>query len=133
MIITGRNLRMETSAPRNTIISAPSTSILMRSRRSRPEAAAIANSQAGTFSAEGDATSLNSQEGNLPDISFNGAYSITDTNLGHGSGTLPAGFFGYFQSNAQIPVTFYMIAPNQFVLIGAENGANSGIAFFDPE
>jgi hypothetical protein len=96
-------------------------------------AAVNANSQAGTLSAAGDATSLNSQEGNLPDISFNGSYSITDTNLGHGSGTLPAGFFGYFQSNAQIPVTFYMIAPNQFVLIGAENGANSGVAFFDPE
>jgi hypothetical protein len=96
-------------------------------------AAVNANSQAGTLSAEGDATSLNSQEGNLPGISFNGTYTITDTNLGHGSGTLPAGFFGYFQTNAQIPVSFYMIAPNQFVLIGAENGANSGVVFFDPE
>jgi hypothetical protein len=96
-------------------------------------AAVNANSQAGTLSAAGDATSLNSQEGNLPGISFNGTYTITNTSLGHGSGTLPAGFFGYFQSNAQVPVSFYIIAPNQFVLIGAENGANSGISFFDPE
>jgi hypothetical protein len=100
-----------------------------------PNIAAVVNvnNQAGTLSGSGDLTSLNSQEGNVPNVTFNGAYTITDANLGHGSGTLPAGFFGFFQSNAQIPVSFYMIAPDQFVLIGAENGANSGVSFFDPQ
>jgi hypothetical protein len=96
-------------------------------------AAVNVNNQAGTLSGSGDLTSLNSQIGNAPNISFNGAYTITDAGLGHGSGTLPAGFFGFFQSTAQIPVSFYLIAPNQFVLIGAENGANSGVTFFDPQ
>jgi hypothetical protein len=97
------------------------------------DAAVTVNSAASTYSATGDLTSLDSQVGNSPGISFDGTISITDPILGHGSATFPAGVFGDFMLNQPLPATFYIIAPNQFVLIGVQSGVNSGVAFFDSQ
>jgi hypothetical protein len=85
------------------------------------------------FTAAGDMTTVSSQQGNLPGISFSGTYSIADTALGRGTAMVPAYLFGYFGSNQQYPASFYIIGPNQFALIGAQTGAYSGLAFFDPQ
>jgi len=95
--------------------------------------AANYNNALGTFTAEGDLTSLNSEGANLPDFMFSGTYSVSDTNLGYGSASLPSPIFGNFSNQQVYPASFYLIGPNQFVLIGIESGAYSGIAFFDPQ
>jgi hypothetical protein len=96
-------------------------------------AAAFNFDGSSAFTAAGDMTTLNSQQGNLPDISFSGTYSIADPVLGRGTAMVPAYLFGYFGSNQQYPASFYIIGPNQFASIGAQSGAYSGLAFFDPQ
>jgi hypothetical protein len=86
-----------------------------------------------TYSAAGDMTSLDSQLGNVPNISFNGTYSIVDAAHGHGTAMLPQQFFGTFNGSQFYPAAFYLIGPNRFVLIGRQGGAYSGISFFDPQ
>jgi len=88
---------------------------------------------AGSFSAIADVASLPSQAGNTGDRSFSDAFQITDTTLGHGSLTLPAGFVADFSLNQPVPATFYLVDNNQFVLIGTLSGAYSGVTFFDPQ
>jgi hypothetical protein len=86
----------------------------------------------GLFSVLGDLTSIAS--GNLPNVSFGGSYSVVNSPLaGRGTAQLPAGFFGDFTSGQQLNAVFYFIAPNQFVLIGAQSGVESGVTFFTPQ
>jgi hypothetical protein len=72
------------------------------------------------------------QEGNLRNQSLAGTFSITDPATGHGTMTLPAGIFGDFIPD-QEPASFYIIGPNQMVVIGQQSGLLSGISFLDPD
>jgi hypothetical protein len=83
----------------------------------------------------GDLTSSDSQVGNAPDIEFTGISLIPNgtSKTGRGFAQFPAGFFGDFSSSNLRNAVFYMIAPNQFVLIGRDPGINSGVSFFTPE
>lgn len=87
----------------------------------------------GILTAAGDLTSLPSQDGSATGIQFSGTYGLINSALGHGSTTLPAAVFGDFTSGGIVTASFYMIAPNQFVLIGVNAGQYSGVAFFDPQ
>ncbi len=97
------------------------------------EAALNVNGQTGAATAMGDLTSLPSELGNVPNVSFAGTFLITNFPLGYGTATLPAGLFTPTASSQPGPASFYMLGPNQFVLIGTQNGIYSGISFFDPE
>ncbi|GAC1684495.1 MAG: hypothetical protein PVS2B2_23480 [Candidatus Acidiferrum sp.] len=88
---------------------------------------------AGAFTGTGDFTSLDTQVGDHPNVSFTGTYNVFDPTLGHGSGTLPAGLYGDFTPNLAYPVSFYLIGPNQLVVMSRQSGAFSGISFFDPQ
>jgi hypothetical protein len=92
-----------------------------------------ASSANGNFAAIADVASLNSQIGDSPSRTFSEDYQLLDSTLGHGSMTLPPGYFGDFDLNQSAPATFYLIGPNQFVLIGTLSGVNSGVIFADPE
>jgi hypothetical protein len=89
----------------------------------------------GVLSGAGDLTSLDSQAGNVPDITFGGQYEVLDTSLGRGLATLPAGFLGDFSLNPFQPdnAVFYLIGPNQLLMIGAQSSINSGVMFFTPQ
>jgi hypothetical protein len=95
------------------------------------EAAFNVNGQTGAATAIGDLASL--PLGNVPNESFSGMFTITDFQLGYGTAMLPAGLFTPTASSQQAPASFYMLGPNQFVLIGTQSGVYSGISFFDPE
>lgn len=97
------------------------------------EAAFNINGQTGGATALGDLTSLPSELGNVPDVSFTGSFLITNFPLGYGTATLPAGLFTPTPSSQQAPASFYMLGPNQLVAIGTQNGVYSGISFIDPE
>jgi hypothetical protein len=97
------------------------------------EAAFNINGQTGSATALGDLTSLPSELGNVPDVSFTGSFLITNFPLGYGTATLPAGLFTPTPSSQQAPASFYMLGPNQLVAIGTQNGVYSGISFIDPE
>jgi hypothetical protein len=102
----------------------------------------------GAYTAAGDVTSLDTQGGNLPDVSFfgkSGNVSISDATLGTGVILLPPGLFGDFKPQDQtvpcqptgsrcpavFPAVFYMIDQNEFVGIGLSS--ISGVIFFDPQ
>lgn len=87
----------------------------------------------GNYTAAGDLTSLPSQNGAATDVTFNGTYRFLNYSLGHGVMAVPAGVFGDFTSGTTVNASFYMIAPNQFVLIGVNPGTFSGVAFFEPQ
>ena len=87
----------------------------------------------GTYEAVGDLTSLPTQDGQATGIGFNGTYGLLNTSVGHGTLTVPAAVFGDFTSGTTVNASFYLIAPNQFVLIGVNSGQYSGIAFFEPQ
>jgi hypothetical protein len=87
----------------------------------------------GSYTATGELTSLPSQDGEATGAQFSGTYGLLNTSLGHGTMTLPAAVFGDFTSGNTVTASFYLIAPNQFVLIGVTSGQNSGVAFFDPQ
>jgi hypothetical protein len=97
------------------------------------EAAFNINGQTGALTALGDLTSLPSELGNVPDVSFTGSFLITNFPLGYGTATLPAGLITPTPSSQQAPASFYMLGPNQLVAIGTQNGVYSGISFIDPE
>jgi hypothetical protein len=90
-----------------------------------------ANSSTTSFNAILDAATLSSQIGNTANRTFSADYLVQDATLGHGSTTLPPGFFGYFDFNQPAPATFYLFGPNQLVLIGTLSGRNSDVAFFE--
>lgn len=87
----------------------------------------------GTYMAFGNLTSLPSQDGQAIGAQFSGTYRMVNSTTGHGLLTLPAAVFGDFVSGSTVNASFYMIAPNQFVLIGIQSGLDSGVAFFDPQ
>lgn len=93
------------------------------------------NSTAGTYSANGDLTSVASQAANLSAIQFTGQYKIYLAAQGYGRIFLPSAVFGDFTSpsGTQAQASFYMIAPNQFVGIGIAPGLPSGVFFVDPQ
>jgi len=85
----------------------------------------------GILNGIGDLTSADSQVGNAPDVMFAGKYSIVSppSASGRGLAQFPAGFFGDFSTSNPYNASFYMIAPNQFVLIGIQPGIHSGVVF----
>jgi hypothetical protein len=88
----------------------------------------------GNYTAAGDLTSLPSQDGQATGAQFNGNFAISNTNIGHGTITLPSAVFGDFTSGGTSIATFYLIGPNQFVAIGVNPvGQYSGVMFFDPQ
>ncbi|HEY0704002.1 MAG TPA: hypothetical protein VGD60_14635 [Candidatus Acidoferrales bacterium] len=87
---------------------------------------------ASTFTGIGDVASSDTQAGNVADVSFSGSYAIDDATLGHGTAVLPSAFFGDFTPGATSSATFYVIGPNQLVLIGTQNGVYSGVTFVQP-
>ena len=91
------------------------------------------DANAGAYTAEGDLTSLPTQDDVATDFQFFGQYRLLDSVLGHGRLTLPAGLFGDFTSGNTDNASFYLIGPNQFVSIGITPGQYSGVAFFDPQ
>jgi hypothetical protein len=97
------------------------------------EAAININGQSGAALAAGDLTSLPTELGNVPNISFTGTFAITNFPLGYGTATLPAGLFTPTPTSDQSPASFYMLGPNQMVMISTQAGTYSGITFFDPE
>lgn len=102
-----------------------------------PDMAAAINADnvAGVLTGLGDLDSLSAQVGNHRDQPFSGTFLMLDPTLGHGSASFPPFVFGDFVSDQRTTrfASFYMIGPNQFVLIGVQSGLNSGIVFFDPE
>jgi hypothetical protein len=86
-----------------------------------------------TLNGLGDLTSSDSQTGNAPDVQFTGECLIPSATLGRNLCQFPAPFFGDFSTSNSRNAVFYMIAPNQFVLIGAQSGLNSGVSFFTPQ
>jgi hypothetical protein len=111
-------------------------------------AAIFADPATSTFTAVGTLDSLSTQVGNLPDQALPsdanfGTYFFPDlvNQPGYGSGGLSPFVFGDFATNHRITkfTSFYIIGPNQFVLIGVQpavgnqqHGPYSGVAFFDP-
>jgi len=91
------------------------------------------NAGAGTYAANGSLTSLDSQVGNSPNVSFDGNFSVTDLVLGHRRASFPSGVFGDFSSSQLRPASFYIVGSNQIVLIGQQSNTQSGVAFFDPQ
>jgi hypothetical protein len=94
------------------------------------------NSANATYAAAGELTSLPSEDGNAQGAQFSGSYEISNSTSGHGAMTLPAAVFGDFVSGNTVTATFYLIAPNQFVLIQTSAQTPplySGVAFFDPQ
>jgi hypothetical protein len=98
----------------------------------------------GGYTAGGDVTSLDTQGGNLPDVSFTGKsgnVSISDSPpttpvLGRGALQVPPGLFGDFNpADQKFPflVVIYVVDHNQFVGIGFNSGFDSGLMFFDPQ
>jgi hypothetical protein len=96
------------------------------------------DSTTGAYTAGGDVTSLDSQGGNLPNVSFtfgSGNLSVTDPALGRGIMELPAPLFGNFNPAQKYPypALFYVIDKNEFVSIAINSGTFSGVSFFDPQ
>lgn len=92
------------------------------------------------YTAKGDLSSLGSQDSNLPDVSFNGTYSVFGDPLGHGLLRLPEQIFGVFTGSNQLDSAFfYLIGPNQGVAIGIQQGSGtqpgpySSVMFLDPQ
>jgi hypothetical protein len=102
------------------------------------------------YVAKGDLSSLSQlpqgggQDGNLPDVSFNGIYAVFGAQpgqpQGHGLLRLPVEIFSIFPGSGQLDNSFfYLIGPNQGVAIGVTLGNNgqpgpySGVMFFDPQ
>src|SRR5262249_18860972 len=97
----------------------------------------------GAYTAGGDVTTLDTQAGNLPDVSFSGKsgnIAISDSPatpvLGRGTIQLPPGLFGDFNAADQkfpFLALIYIIDHNQFVTIGYNFGTPSGVMLFDPQ
>jgi len=71
--------------------------------------------------------------GTQPDLPFDGSFTLTDTVVGRGTATVAASLFGDFTTDIAYPAIFYIIGPNQIVLIGAQTGVYSGVVNFDPQ
>ena len=95
-------------------------------------AAVNADGNAASFTGIADAN-LFATGGTQPDLPFDGSFTLTDTVAGRGTATVPASLFGDFTPNIFYPAVFYIIGPNQIVLIGTQAGVYSGIVNFDPQ
>lgn len=94
-------------------------------------AAVVFDSGAGTFAGTGSLTSFFKSDGAYVDSSFiNATYDVVDGANGRGTATVPAALFGDFTKNLLYPASFYIVGPNQAVMIGTESGTDSGIVSF---
>ncbi|HKM67307.1 MAG TPA: hypothetical protein VJX70_09090 [Candidatus Acidoferrum sp.] len=92
------------------------------------------NSSAGTYTAFGDLASLNSQDGNAPNVNFSGALQLIDPGLGHGLFTFPQQVFGVFNNQTlSYRASFYLVGPNQFVAMGIQGSVYTGVITGDPQ
>ena len=76
---------------------------------------------------------MTSEAGIVTSQPFGGAYLVTDASTGHGNASFPSGFFGNFALGQPAPATFYVIGPNQFVMIGTLSSGQTGVSFFEPQ
>jgi len=88
----------------------------------------------GTFTGVGALTSFTTgfTEVANSNLGLDGSFSIVDTVVGRGTANVPTAVFGHYPAFQAISATFYMIAPNSFVLIGTQQGVYSGVALFEP-
>jgi hypothetical protein len=96
-------------------------------------AALDADPSSGVVTGMAYATSVGTEAGQLSNVSFEGTFSVTDAKNGHGTATLPAGFYGDFTPQAMATASFYLIGGNRFVSIGTQTGLPSGITYVSPE
>ncbi len=102
-----------------------------------PDIAAIvsADASSGSFNILADLDSANPQTGNLQNYAFVGTYSVSsqapDPALGYGTANLPAFVFDSFVAGPA-SASFYLIGPNQAVMVGTQQGTYSGITLLDP-
>ena len=90
------------------------------------------------FSALFDFTTTNASigtNGQVPNFGPIGpdAFRLDDTSLGRGRMAFPGYVFGNFSAPSTDIGTFYLIGPNQFVLIEQSGFGPSGVLFFDPD
>lgn len=93
-------------------------------------AAINTNSGGATFTGIADANSL-AAGGTQSGLPFDGSFTLTDSVVGHGTAMVPASLFGDFTPNASYPAGFYIVSPNQIVLVGTQTGVYSGIVNID--
>jgi len=86
-----------------------------------------------SYSAFGELASVPSEDSLASNAQFKGTFTLLNASLGYGQLKIPAAVFGDFTSGTTVTASFYLIAPNQFVLIGVTPGEDSGVAFFDPQ
>lgn len=96
-------------------------------------AALDADPSSGVLTGMAYATSVGTEAGPLSNVSFEGTFSVTDAASGHGTLTLPAGFFGDFTPSAMATASFYLIGGNRFVAIGTQARLPSGVIYISPE
>jgi len=96
-------------------------------------AALEADPSSGVLTGMAYATSVSSEAGQLPNVSFEGTFSVTDAKSGHGTAMLPAGFYGDFAPQAMATASLYLIGGNRFVSIGTQAGLPSGVTYVTPE
>lgn len=85
-------------------------------------------SETSTLQAVVDLTSEPFQEAFQKNVTFSGTFSITDPVNGHG--ILPASGFGDFPPGSAGTASFFLIVPDEFVLLGTQPSVSSGIWFF---
>jgi hypothetical protein len=96
-------------------------------------AALEADPGSGSLTGMAYATSVGTEAGQLPNVSFEGTFAVTDAKSGHGTATLPAGFYGDFAPQAMATASLYLIGGNRFVSIGTQAGLPSGVTYVTPE
>jgi hypothetical protein len=101
---------------------------------------AVTFDDAGAYSTEVDFTSNNlsiGSNGQAQNAIRQGAYVLTDANVGRGTISFVPGIFGDFSAVDPVFGSFYIISPHQFVAIGqgplGNGGDSSGILYFDPQ
>jgi hypothetical protein len=91
-----------------------------------------ANSSGDNITGIADAYSL-AAGGAQSGVTFKGSFTVTDSTVGRGTTVIQVPPSGGSGSNASFPAVFYIIGPNQIVLMGAQTGVYSGPANFDPQ
>jgi hypothetical protein len=96
------------------------------------DAGALVDNTAQSITGLGDLSALAAQSANETSRSFTTVYQVTDETLGYGYALLPPRFFGNFNLLEPAPCSFYVIGPNQAVIMGTLNGTPSGVTFLQP-
>jgi len=85
-------------------------------------------SETSTLKAVVDLSSEADQESFQKDITFSGTFMVTDPATGHG--ILPASGFGDIPPGSTGTSSFFLVGPDEFVLLGTQPNVSSGIWFF---